>query len=226
MVVSSNILQRVFLLAYEGQIGTCFAVDVDARQYIVTATHMMANLQERGTVSLATESGTREISVRLVGHCAPPADISVLAPERSLIYAPPIQVSDDGMFLSEDVFFLGFPHGWRMATGAINNGFPLPLVKKGIVAGFGFTDGTILLDGHNNPGFSGGPVVSEQLSQQAGMPVIIGVVSGFRCAAEPVIANGQQMALPWKQNTGIMVAGFASRALDVIRANPIGAPLK
>lgn len=226
MVITSNILQRTFQIRHGGKVGTCFVVDLDAHQYIVTATHVVATLPECGTVGLATDSGTQEVSVRLVGHCKPPTDVAVLAPERPLVYSRPIRVSNDGMGLAESVFFLGFPHGWHTAVGGMNGGFPLPLVKKGIVSGFGIPESAILLDARNNPGFSGGPVVSDQLSRKAGMPVVIGIVSGFRCESEPVIVNGQKTSLPWKQNTGIMVAGFASRALDVIRANPIGAPLK
>ena len=60
----------------------------------------------------------------------------------------------------QDVYFLGFPYGLHGDMSALSNDLPFPFVKKGIISLF-HNDGVnrIYLDGHNNPGFSGGPVV-------------------------------------------------------------------
>ena len=40
-MVPSNALQRTFRLNYRSESGTCFTLDVDARQYVVTARHLV-----------------------------------------------------------------------------------------------------------------------------------------------------------------------------------------
>ncbi len=64
------------------------------------------------------------------------------------------------MALSQDAFFLGYPFG--MGT-YIHEVQAWAFVKKGIISSFGKLGGVrrIFLDGMNNPGFSGGPVVAD-----------------------------------------------------------------
>ena len=58
---------------------------------------------------------------------------------------------------------------------------PLAFMKKGIFSATTNENGAVVffLDGHNNPGFSGGPVVYRDLNQ-SGAPVfyVAAVVSG------------------------------------------------
>ena len=110
----------------------------------------------------------------------------------------------------------------------MNMNFPLPLVKKGIVSMF---DGNIiLLDGHNNPGFSGGPVVFHPNSHSNDLSVA-GVIAGYRFDREPVYKNQEQeqKGKPlgyYKANTGIIVTYEIRHALELIRQNPIGLMVK
>ena len=67
------------------------------------------------------------------------------------------------MIYGQEVFFAGFPFGENLfttSTQTVNGLFPMPFVKKGIISAEATENGaTILyLDGHNNPGFSGGPI--------------------------------------------------------------------
>ena len=67
--------------------------------------------------------------------------------------------------------------------GKMNNGFPIPFIKKAIISSF-ITDASdvtrIYLDGHNNPGFSGGPVVISNNNDGSDNQMrIIGVVSSY-----------------------------------------------
>ncbi len=41
MMTIANILNRTFHMSYGGSTGTCFTVDVDGRQYLVTARHVV-----------------------------------------------------------------------------------------------------------------------------------------------------------------------------------------
>lgn len=95
------------------------------------------------------------VPTQLVGHGADDIDVSVLAPSSAL--SPrglPIQVSSDGLAYGQEVFFLGFPYHFLGNVSFTDDGYPLPFVKRATFSCFA-TRG-YLLDGHNNPGFSGG----------------------------------------------------------------------
>jgi hypothetical protein len=119
------------------------------------------------------------------------------------------------------VYFLGFPYGLKEdVTADINNDFPLPFVKRGIIASFQFFGSpdlaTFYIDGHNNPGFSGGPVVALKPTRQA---VVIGVVSGYSARSEPVLQrDGKPTSLFWEYNTGLVLAYPIQHALRLIGA--------
>jgi hypothetical protein len=114
----------------------------------------------------------------------------------------------------------------------------------------------ILLDGYNNPGFSGGPIVYRDLNQNAPMLNLAGVVSGFRPEVVPTMkehdisspanAGADAKAQPWKiqkraygtyfeyvdsgtyvaLNTGIVTGYLIAPAIDLTRQHPIGPPAK
>ena len=50
--VTSNVLLRVLMIRAGDKIGSAFTIDVDGRQYLVTAKHVVANLKERDTVEV------------------------------------------------------------------------------------------------------------------------------------------------------------------------------
>jgi hypothetical protein len=105
----------------------------------------------------------------------------------------------------------------------LNASFPIPLVKKGIVSSF-ITGNQrldyLLLDGHNNPGFSGGPVFYSVLGQHDFR--VAGVISGYRYEWHPVFSGGQETPLTYQYNTGIIISVGIQVAVDLIKANPIG----
>ena len=41
MLPSTNILQRTFYMKFGKSTGTCFTIDIDNHQYIVTAQHIL-----------------------------------------------------------------------------------------------------------------------------------------------------------------------------------------
>src|SRR5690606_36920648 len=94
----------------------------------------------------------------------------------------------------------------------------------GIISGFVFNNeilNTILLDGHNNPGFSGGPVVSKIPNTNNEFNVV-SVISGFRADQQHALINNQPTAITFRSNTGIIISYPISLAIDLIAANPIG----
>ena len=221
MSVTANILQRTFLVRYNGNIGTCFTVDVQGRRYLVTAKHVVDSIRDNAVVHISYDRGWLPLRVQLVGHGAGNIDVTALAPQELFGGSHPLRLTTKGLVLAEDIYFLGFPYGLGMEVKTdLNAGFPLPLVKRAVVSALGLEDGPILLDGHNNAGFSGGPVARRGTREEQS---VIGVVSGYRYDRHRVRdKNGNETTHTYDTNTGIIIAHDIRHALAVIASNPIG----
>lgn len=206
--------------------GTCFTIDIGRRQYIVTAKHVVDSITD--SVEILRDGTYKEIPISVIGHGNGDIDISVLTTNSQLSPTHPLPASSEGIVLAQDVYFLGFPYGLANSIEniqTINRGFPVPLVKKGIVSAFYDENDTtkFLLDAHNNPGFSGGPVVFRRPEDSyTGELKVAAVISSYRYALEPVYQNDVQTTLTYKYNTGIVFATGISHAVDLIMNNPVG----
>jgi hypothetical protein len=155
-----------------------------------------------------------ELTYRRIDVAAADIDIVVLALKDRLSQQLPVQLGAQGSYMSQEVFFLGFPLG--LSVGA--KGFNTPIVKHRILATpADRRDGKpFLIDGIGNPGFSGGPVVCGDPQK----PLIIGVISAYRAVQEPVY-KGQTATndLTINTNTGLIVAYPLEYVLDAIKAD-------
>ena len=218
MPITNNVLQRTFRLKCDAQVGTCFTLDIDERQYLITAQHVASSIAGSSAVEIFHEGTWKNLQVDLVGHGEHGIDITVLAPKQLL--SPRYLLSTGGFSLGQDVWFLGFPYGLMTEAGDLNANFPLPFVKKGIVSSFSGGDvPKVFLDGHNNPGFSGGPVVGYDDAKEL---VVIGIVSGYLHTWEPIYNTSNQVPLNYKDNTGIVEVYGIKQAVNLIHANPVG----
>ena len=163
-------------------------------------------------------------ALRLVGHGAGDVDVTALAPQTLFGASHPLRTTTAGLTLAEDIYFLGFPYGLSMEVKTeLNEGFPLPLVKKAVVSALGLEDAPMFLDGHNNIGFSGGPVARRGTEKEQ---TVIGVVSGYRYDRHKVRdENGNETSYTYDTNTGIVIAHDIRHALALIAKNPIGIPV-
>jgi hypothetical protein len=108
-------------------------------------------------------------------------------------------------------------------VGELNRHFPLPLVKKGALSAVYFgPDKHLLIDGHNNPGFSGGPVVFSQPNKVPPKYKVAGVISAYRYEWDSVFLEDQETSLRFKYNTGIVIAQDIAHVISIIESNPIG----
>lgn len=87
------------------------------------------------------------------------ADVAVFRLRRPITPNHPLPLSVDDMVFGQDCYFLGFPLGLTFDIGEFEY---FPLVKRATVSAKNHRINgrpILLLDGWNNPGFSGGPVV-------------------------------------------------------------------
>jgi hypothetical protein len=162
----------------------------------VTAKHIVASLRDdaEGTIEIRKKSGWVSLKVR-VFKCDEPVDIAVLVPPRQLTVDYQLEPTSAGLAVGADVYFVGFPFGSVITYETQPDVFAF--VKRATVSAFEPSvekKGSIIdLDGYNNPGFSGAPVVWRD-PQQAGLTYrVVGVISGFIHDAGPVVRKTQEI---------------------------------
>ena len=223
-MIPAEVIYRVFRLKVGQKSGTGFAIEEDGKEYLVTARHLAAPLDAGCQLELFKNGAWSPLEISTVGHGAGDKDISVLAPSKRLtpVRPLPLQASSEGLVYGQDAYFLGFPYGISdLVLG--ETGCPLPLVKRATVSSlFGKP---FLLDGHNNIGFSGGPVVFRPANQRRFQ--VAAVVSGYRGQSEHIVdENGEKTQFRYISNTGLIYAYDVNEAIALIRSNPIGIGLE
>lgn len=249
--VTNNVWFRTFMVKSDKETGTIFSIDVDDREYWITAKHIITGAKhppfgtvaaKTATLSILPQSESNKdwnpISFKVIDP-GKDVDIIVLAPETSLLGKNTIQsakVSSAGTMLGGECEFAGFPFGsgW---TAKFEKGemVRMPFVKHCTVSGqITLPQVVWILDGINNEGFSGGPVVVQTGPQQH----IIGVISGFRREPIEVVplseitspqsgstndssaqSHPKEAALA---NTGFFFAYDIECAIEAIKKNPVG----
>ncbi len=218
-MITSNVIHRVFRIRFGQAEGTAFVIEVDGREYLVTAKHIMESLVGKGNLDLFSNGSWKSIPIQLVGHANTDIDISVVASTTCLVpHHLPLAPNMDGLSYGQDVYFLGFPYGFLGRYILGSSGYPLPFVKRAIVSQL--DDSSLFLDGHNNPGFSGGPVVFRRGTSSVFQ--VAAVVSGYRFTKEPIYSPAGKTELIYQNNTGIIVCHTISAGVELAKANPIG----
>jgi len=159
-MITSNILKRVLHVKYKNNIGSAFTIDLQNKQFLVSARHIFEELIWQDTIEIMQNEVWKPLYLSPI-FCENGVDIIVFPLSERLTPAEPLDVTMDGMTISQDAYFLWFPYGLRTELGDQNNYYPFPFVKKCSVSAFDFssTPKVIFLDGHNNKGFSWWPLV-------------------------------------------------------------------
>lgn len=255
--VISNVYARVLKIRV-GTTGSAFTMDVDGRQYLVTAKHMVTGLKQEGSIDIYKDNQWVPTIVKVL-RCEEPIDIAVLIPSNLLTLSyrlDPIS-GDQFIIMGQEVYFVGFPFG--LSIGGVNmmnlNSLtPMAMVKKGILMGDSDEGEArkLQIDGFNNHGFSGGPIVFREIRDMMNPTsnlYVLGVISGFIpeflsvMTPEKVKAGDDTSKVEkWKivrlqdgqkavlrdtgqvvaSNTGIVIGYHIKHAIDLIRKNPLG----
>ena len=223
-MITSNVIHRTFRLKWGDGVGTCFTIDVEGRQYIVTARHVVPNLQvgAAARVELLHEGRWKWAEVSVAWLSDPRADAAILAPEVQLSPSFELEPTTRDMALGQQVYFCGFTDLAPQGLENVNRGFPVPLVRQGILAGWVNEDDveTLVIDGHNIRGFSGGPVVFQPLGKREFR--VAGVVAGHHAQRKPVFLDDDETDFYVKDNAGLVVAHSFRAGVEHVTANPSG----
>ena len=105
----------------------------------------------------------------------------------------------------------------RVKAGAINNQYPLPLIKAALVSGVDFERHgfcTLYLDGHLNKGFSGGPVVWVHPAKPRTLQ-LIGTIAGYE-VEHPLSRETKEEVTQYETNAGIIRAHWVKDLFNYI----------
>jgi hypothetical protein len=266
--VTNNALMRTFMIETNFGRGTTFSIDVDNREYWLTAKHMFTGI-ETGPAGAFTTKTVHANILSQVGdgdeghdlHWFPVSfttidpgkdiDILVLVPDHALLTTIPFNLASENanVPMGGDCEFIGFPYGggWKVNM-AFDEKQPgkttalwFPYVKHCTVSAQLHEQGLYvwILDGINNHGFSGGPVLIGTGANQKVFAVISGyhqepleVLQAPSSGAEtsfvppPPALPGHDATEPQKQivnaNSGFIIAFSLDPVIKAIRANPIG----
>jgi hypothetical protein len=136
-MITANVIHRVFRVRYGRGEGTAFAIEIDHREYLVTAKHLVSGLVQQDRLGVFSNGRWSEVPISLVGHADGETDISVLASGGML--APPglpLEPTRDQLVYGQDVYFLGFPYGFVGSHLLGPSGYPLPFVKRATLSVF------------------------------------------------------------------------------------------
>jgi hypothetical protein len=227
-MITNESLTRTFRIKYGKFVATCFTLDFEGRQYLITAGHLLESFPPGGVVEIMRNNIWHPVPCTLIGrnylkHTS--LDVAVLATPHPIWSPHPCEPSTKDIVLGQDVYFLGFPYEMSMPSGQANGFFPLPLVKKACVSMFDFSSPTgpwhLMLDGHNNPGFSGGPVLFAPKGYGSANK-IAGIISSYRNHPNPVLVNNLPSSGIVLENSGIINVCSIDHAIQIIKARPIG----
>jgi hypothetical protein len=235
-----NALSRTLRVQSQYGTGTIFNIDVDGREYWVTANHIVTGAKGKPYGRIAAKTvelkilnpggeGLQWIPVKFT-VLQPDADVDVIALAPSALILSTVKnaspaATSIGLLLGGPCEFLGYAldGGWRgkMDSGA---SFWWPFVKHCTVSGMDTDSRMWILDGINNPGFSGGPVIhgtGDDLKFAA-------VISGYYLEPTEVIrGNAAKLASDAPKdvvnvNAGFIIAYDIAHAVDAIKKNAIG----
>lgn len=228
-VPTSNVLYRVLRIKTPTQTGSAFTIEVDGKQYLITARHLLKGFGGQGEVDLWIEGRWSRFPARAIYPSKEQVDIAALDLGRPVTITFPLTASSGGLTLGQQVYFLGYPHGLGTSASApVPPGFgEIPFLKSGIVSALDDRDpqaNLLYLDGHNNVGFSGGPIVfwhPESASFR-----VAGVVRGYRNEALPVLKKKKlddpeaqaYNDLYTRANSGIVIGYDIRHIVEAIRA--------
>lgn len=224
-MITANVFHRVLLVTFGDSLGTGFTIEVEGRQYLVTARHVAAGPESNGPLRIVEDGvlvPVPNLGLRVPDD--PGIDVAVVALASQLTHALPFPATMAGLTWGQDVYFLGYPFGLQSSI-LDDRGRSLAFVKHAQHSGE-YTDESgnklVVLDGMNVPGMSGGPVVFRESGSAAFKA--LGVVQSYLKHSAPVLDEaGSKTPMTVVSNPGIVFAYDIAHAVRLASTMANGA---
>lgn len=187
--VTTNVFMRVLRIESGGRAGTAFTTEVNGHQYVITARHNLPKPESIVDVRLfLSDGGWHSFKGRAIYPENSTVDIVALDVGQKVTVEWPLEPTAEGIMLGQQVYFVGYPWGLGSRGGVPAGVAEFPFLKSSILSAIDSQqkDSVIFfLDGQNNPGFSGGPIVFRDT--KSGQFRVAAVVKGYRNEGFPVV---------------------------------------
>lgn len=216
-MLTNNILQRVFRLSVNNRSGSAYTIEKDGQQYLVSASHIFEGQTEVNEVLIYHGKRWKPYNVQIVFN-SPKKDADTIIFRLNEPISPTHDVTYNlaGAITGTWCYLLGFPFGFSNGAEEINENYPIPFIKAALLSALdGDSHGFVklYLDGHNNKGFSGGPVV--WIPPGTKNMQVIGTISGFHKEAPHSDATDEECDL-FAVNSGIVIAHWLPNLFDYL----------
>lgn len=215
-VPTSDTIQSVCVIkkSDNSSYGSCFIYHTNNNLYLITAKHLIDKMHEgvENTFSIFHEDKWKKL--KGTPYFSPNnVDIAVVKTIIPTKESTAVSLDSSESVFGQDVFFMGFPYFGLIPYPSLtmNNDHPIPFIKKATLSYK--NDSIFYLDCHNNPGFSGGPVV---FYDKEGNQKILGVMSGYIPQQNNLQSNINKERLLYRENSGIAVAHDIKYAMELI----------
>jgi len=219
LLPNETILKSTFNILYKQSNATAFLVNGQKGQFLITAKHLFKDILSSGSsVKVNIKGG--QINMDLICpvffHCNQLVDIAVMKLKSNIICGDILPLKgNSSFFVGQECLFLGFP---LFNLGSFTSIGKVAFVKKAIVSALYEENNTriLLLDGQNNPGFSGGPVIT--YSETMTKLFIIGVISGYIKQTKDleIVNEGINNKIQTDENSGIIISYEANYISEII----------
>ncbi len=216
-MVNKDIIQSVYRIKYGSDNGTCFQISIAGQRYLVTAKHIFHDIKNTDSLEFEIfhDNSWKTHNGKLFLHNNDNIDIAVINLLENPFYRESnIELAHSGeLYTSQQCFFLGFPYNLYSELPKTNDNLPVPFIKSAIFSLFSGEESSekiMYLDGHNNPGFSGGPVVAEIMGKN--IIKICSVVSSYIVQSNKL----EKTTLLYGENSGIIVTYSSAHIMEII----------
>lgn len=218
-------MRNIRRFSFGGNSGTGLLVSFRNHDFIITARHIIgAKAAKFDTINIdyRYKGKVQSQPVIYVPHDKVEVDIAVLDLMTDQNISNNFSLTSEDIAIGQEVYFFGYPLGWGMVETKDFNfdfGHLIPLAKRGMISGFipDVGDRTVLVDGMNVRGFSGGPVaVIDTSSHNPSRLRVIGITTSYIVDSIDVPTPCGTVKIP--QNTGLVYAPVIGHAIELINS--------
>jgi hypothetical protein len=224
-VPRANIIRNVVAISTDTkEYGSALAYPVKDSYYFITAAHLLKNKLHAKKTDLHIFQNDQWHNITATPYFASgrkyskdDLDLAFIKTDIPAdLNTPKITLSSGNLIIGQDVYFLGFPYfaSIKYKSQAINSERPIPFMKKAILAAF--EPPIFYLDGHNNPGFSGGPVIFWDYDEK--QHKVLGIISGYLNQKGEIKHIETSTKLFYEENSGIAMAYNITSIVDQIES--------
>jgi hypothetical protein len=198
----TQVLYNTFWIKTSQGTLSSFVIEYNGKELLVSALHgFKKNIASPSKIKLQINiNKTWKTFEAMLYHMADTSiDIAVIVLNERIQHQKPYDLCGDVM-IGEECRFYGFPYGRYFLTDAGDR--YIPFIKRALVSS---VQGNVdFLDGMNNPGFSGGPVVIKDVYSK--QYKILGVISGYHPQSDSIVRKSKDTVevIKYQENSGII----------------------